>query len=65
MSDFLKRRERWMRTDDESKYEKKETNNKLKQIFYKIWKEAKRNFQINFSTDVDKEGDQKSYAPKG
>ena len=65
MSDFLKRRERWMRTDDESKYEKKETNNKLKQIFYKIWKEAKSNFQNNFSTDVDKEGDQKSYAPKG
>ena len=65
MSDFLKRRERWMRTDDESKYEKKETNNKLKQIFYKIWKEAKSNFQNDFSTDVDKEGDQKSYAPKG
>ena len=40
MSDFLKRHEGWMRTDEESKYEKKKTNNKLKRSFYKIWKEA-------------------------
>ena len=64
MSDFLKRRERWMRTDDESKYEKKKTNSKLKQQFHKIWNDEKEHFYKIIFQLTKKEGNQKSYAQK-